>query len=71
MSLSGSPKEKCNNSTCFELAEKLLTTPAAKCYVLILFSFPACCEMCRWAKEGKGMVGRGKEEEVGGGRGVT
>lgn len=37
MSLSGSPKEKSNNSTCFELAEKLLTTPAAKCYVLFFF----------------------------------
>lgn len=59
MSLSGSLR-KVQISTCFELAEKLLRIPTAKCYILIL-----CVLKCADGLD-RGREGAGGGREVGG-----
>lgn len=56
MSLSGSLR-KVQISTCFELAEKLLMIPTAKCYVLILCVLKCADGLGRGRKGGEGWFG--------------
>lgn len=59
MSLSGSLR-KVQISTCFELAEKLLMIPTAKCYVLILCVLKCADGLGMGRKGGGGLGGRGR-----------